>query len=273
MTAAMTPLPYRVVHRRVETADTVTLELRPMANPIGQFTPGQFTMAAAFGIGEVPLSVSADPGGGGVVHTLRSVGAVTKALFDAPPGSVVGIRGPYGTDWGLPAPAGADLVLVAGGIGLAPLRPVLQHVLDRRDRYGRVVLLIGARTPGELLYADAYDGWRAAGVEVGVTVDRADTSWTGRVGVVTELLRGNIASDPSATVVFVCGPEVMMRLTSDALRRVGVPSAGIRISLERNMRCGVAWCGHCQLGPLLICRDGPVVGYDVAEPLMNVREL
>lgn len=273
MTGAMAPLPYRVVARRAETVDTVTLDLTPVADAIGPFAPGQYTMVYAFGIGEVPLSVSADPGGGGVVHTLRSVGAVTKALFEATAGSVVGIRGPYGTDWGLPAPAGANLVLVAGGIGLAPLRPVLRHVLDHRDRYGRVVLLIGARTPGELLYADAYDAWRAAGVEVGVTVDRADTSWTGHVGVVTELLRGNVASDPEATIAFICGPEVMMRFTAVALQRVGVASEAIRISLERNMRCGVAWCGHCQLGPLLICRDGPVVGYDVAEPLLNVREL
>jgi anaerobic sulfite reductase subunit B len=272
MTGAMTPLPYRVVTRRVETADTVTLDLAPLGDAIGQMAPGQFSMVYAFGTGEVPISFSADPGDGSVTHTLRAVGAVTKALHDAHPGKVVGLRGPYGNGWALPGPAGAHLLLVAGGIGLAPLRPVLLHALKDRQRYGRVVLLIGARTPGELLYADSYDAWRAGGADVRVTVDRADTSWAGSVGVVTALL-GAAVVDPARTVAYVCGPDVMMRLTAAGLRRLGVPAGGIQVSLERNMRCGVAWCGHCQLGPLLLCRDGPVVPYDVAGPLMAVREL
>jgi NAD(P)H-flavin reductase len=268
----MTPLPYRVVARQVETADTVTLDLAPLGDAIRPLAPGQFSMVYAFGIGEVPISVSAASGGGVVTHTLRAVGAVTNALHDARPGGVVGLRGPYGIGWGLPGPARADVVLVAGGIGLAPLRPVLAHALEHRDRYGRVVLLVGARTPAELLYADRYDEWRARGAEVSVVVDRADLSWTGSVGVVPDLLGGAVV-DPVATVAYVCGPEVMMRLTGDGLRRLGVRPDAIQISLERNMRCGVAWCGHCQLGPMLICRDGPVVTYDMAEPLMAVPEL
>lgn len=272
MTGAMTPVPYRVVARRVETADTVTLDLAPLGDAIRPLAPGQFNMVYAFGIGEVPISVSADHGGAVVTHTLRAVGAVTSALHAARPGAVVGLRGPFGIGWGLPGPAGADLMLVAGGIGLAPLRPVLAHALEHRDRYGRVVLLVGARTPRDLLYADRYDEWRRRGADVRVVVDRADLSWTGSVGVVTDLLAGAVA-DPVNAVAYVCGPDVMMHLTADGLRRLGVGGDRIQISLERNMRCGIAWCGHCQLGPLLVCRDGPVVSYDVAEPLMTVPEL
>ena len=135
-----------------------------------------------------------------------------------------------------------------------------------------MVLLIGARTPGELLFVDNYDEWRSRGIDVRVTVDRADASWRGSVGVVTGLLDGTVPA-PATTIAFVCGPEVMMRFTGAGLRRLGVPATAIRVSLERNMRCGVAWCGHCQLGPLMVCRDGPVVGYDIAEPLLAVREL
>lgn len=272
MTGAMTPLPYRVLTRTVETADTVTLALSPVTEPIGPYRPGQFTMVYAFGIGEVPISISADPGSGGVVHTLRSVGAVTRTLHGAEPGRTVGIRGPFGTDWGLPAPPASDLVVVAGGIGLAPLRPVVAHAIAHRDRYRNVAVLIGARSPEDLLYPTDYQSWRAGGVDVRVTVDRASPSWTGQVGVVPALLDG-VDIDPTRTTAFVCGPEVMMRFTAQACLRRGVPAAAIQISLERNMRCGVAWCGHCQLGPLLLCRDGPVVGYDVAEPLLAVREL
>lgn len=271
MTAAMTPLPYRVVARRIETADTVTLDLAPVGKAIRPLAPGQFAMIYAFGVGEVPISVSAGCGNGNVTHTLRAAGAVTSALHESRTGIVLGLRGPYGNGWNLPQP-GTDVLLVAGGIGLAPLRPLLTHALEHRDQYRSVVLLVGARTPGDLIYADSYDEWRAHGADVRVTVDRADVSWTGSVGVVTRLLDEAVA-DPASTAAFVCGPEVMMRLTATGLSRLGVPAGAIQISLERNMRCGVAWCGHCQLGPWLVCRDGPVVTYDVAEPLMTVREL
>jgi NAD(P)H-flavin reductase len=187
-------------------------------------------------------------------------------------GQTLGLRGPFGTDWGLPAPAGSDLVIVAGGIGLAPLRPVIHHALDERARYRKVVVLIGARTPGDLLYPDEYDRWREHGADVRVTVDRADSGWPGHVGVVTTVMAG-LGVDPTSTVAFVCGPEVMMRFAARGLLGQGLPAASVRVSLERNMRCGVALCGHCQLGPLLVCRDGPVVGWDAAEPLLHVKEL
>ena len=168
--------------------------------------------------------------------------------------------------------AGRDIVIVAGGIGLAPLRPVVLTALADRSRYGRIVLLAGARTPGDLLYAGELERWRRDGVEVAVTVDRADSGWSGEVGLVTALIEpAGLA--PGNSVAFVCGPDIMMRFTADALAAQGIPAGRIRVSLERNMRCGVGWCGHCQFGPLLVCRDGPVVGYDRAAALMRVREL
>lgn len=272
MSEGMTPLRYRIVERRVELPDTVTLELSPLDAAIARFTPGQFSMIYSFGVGEVPISMSGDTDAPTLVHTLRAVGAVTQALYDAPVGSVLGIRGPFGTGWETPTSTGTDIVIVAGGIGLAPLRPLIRHLLRQRDRYREVNILVGARTPGDLLYPDEYDRWRHAGAKVWVTVDRPDTTWTGSVGVVPGLLE-EFDVDPTNTSAYVCGPEIMMHFSALALRRRQVPAAAIQLSLERNMRCAIAWCGHCQLGPLLVCRDGPVIGYDRAEPLLAVKEL
>ncbi|GAA4149911.1 FAD/NAD(P)-binding protein [Actinomadura keratinilytica] len=265
------PVPYRVVERRRETRDTVTLALEPVAARIADPSPGQFTMMYAWGVGEVPVSVS----GGAkprIEQTVRAVGAVTRALCDAHPGTILGLRGPYGIGWGLEDAQGADLILAAGGIGLAPLRPVVLHALAAPGRYRRIVLLVGARTQADLLYPAELERWRRRGVHVEVTVDRAAAGWTGRVGLITSLI-DLVDAEPARAAAFVCGPEVMMRLTARALVDRGVPADRVRLSLERNMRCGVGWCGHCQLGPLLLCRDGPVVPYERAEPLMAVKEL
>lgn len=275
--SAAVPHPYRVLARRVDTADTVTLELAAEAEPLPAFAPGQFAMLTAYGIGEVPISISGlpEPAAGRarrLTHTLRAVGAVTRALHAAEPGTVIGVRGPFGTTWEVGSAAGRDVVVVAGGIGLAPLRPVLQAVLRERSRFGAVALLVGARTPAELLYPEDLAAWDAAGVQVLVTVDRPAPGWTGHVGLVPALIPP-ARFDPARSVAFVCGPEVMMRFTARALRDRGLPAERLRVSLERDMRCGVGWCGHCQLGPLLLCRDGPVVDYALAGPLMSVREL
>jgi NAD(P)H-flavin reductase len=275
--SAAAPRPYRVTTRREDTPDTVTLELAHQAAPLPAFAPGQFAMLTAFGIGEVPISLSGLPGPGDdrarrLTHTLRAVGAVTRALHAAAPGTVIGVRGPFGTGWDVASAAGQDIVIVAGGIGLAPLRPVLQAVLSDRSRFGNVVLLVGARTPADLLYPDELLRWGTAGVQVGITVDRPADGWSGHVGVVPGLLP-LARFDPARSVAFVCGPEVMMRFTARALLDRGLPAARVRVSLERSMRCGAGWCGHCQLGPLLVCRDGPVVDYTVAGPLLTVREL
>lgn len=269
---------YRVVSRREDTYDTVTVELAAPADPLAAFAPGQFAMLTAFGIGEVPISLSGLGGDGDsglarrLEHTVRSVGAVTRALCAAGPGQLIGVRGPFGTGWDLPSAAGHDLLLVAGGIGLAPLRPVLLAALGDRSRYGRLVLLVGARTPADLLYTDELEAWRERGVEVAVTVDRPDDGWRGNVGVVPSLLEP-AAPAAQQTTAFVCGPEIMIRYAAQALIALGVPEHRIRVSLERTMRCGAGWCGHCQLGPLLLCRDGPVVTYDRAADLLRIREL
>jgi NAD(P)H-flavin reductase len=268
----MRPVPYVVTGRHAETHDTVTLMLRPAGNPIEAPCPGQFTMLYAFGVGEVPVSISGFHRGEVLVQTIRAVGAVTRALCAAVPGDMIGVRGPFGTDWRLDQAAGRDLVLVAGGIGLAPLRPALLAALAQRDRYRRVLLLAGARTPRNLVFAAEFGPWREDGADVQVTVDRPEPGWPGPVGVVTTLIdRANF--DPRRAAALVCGPEPMMRFTAGALLRRGVPAGSIRLSLERNMRCGIGRCGHCQLGPLLLCRDGPVVDYPRAEPLLMIREL
>ncbi|GAA1898265.1 FAD/NAD(P)-binding protein [Actinomadura bangladeshensis] len=281
----MAPVPYRVTGRRAETADTVTLTLEPVEAAVPEPVPGQFTMMYVFGVGEVPISVSRIgplPGGRGsarsrgtgpvLEQTVRAVGAVTRAVCATPPGQVVGLRGPFGTGWGLDGARGRDLLLAAGGIGLAPLRPAVLRALSARDSFGRISVLIGARTPDDLLFADELDMWRANGAQVEVTVDRPAPGWAGHVGLITALV-GAAEVDPARTAAFVCGPEVMMRVTAEALIAGGMRAADVRLSLERNMRCGLGWCGHCQLGPLLICRDGPVLPYERAMPLMTVREL
>ena len=267
----LTPHRYEVADLRRETADTVSLRLAPVSAAIQPPAPGQFTMLYAFGIGEIPISVSARDGDD-LIQTIRAVGAVSKHLHDRRQGDHVGVRGPFGTDWGVPEAYGTDLILMGGGIGLAPLRPVIHHAVADRHRYRRVSVLIGARSPDELLFGDEYPRWEQAGIDVITTVDRAGSGWTGHVGVITSLVP-RLRIDPVRTTAIVCGPEPMMRFSALAMMDVGVTPTRIRISLERNMHCGDALCGHCQLGPLLVCRDGPVVSYDVAEPLITCREL
>ena len=269
---AASPAWYRVSWCQTETPDTVTLGLRPVDRPIAPYQPGQFTMLYAFGIGEVPISISGAGAGPDLVQTIRSAGAVTTALCASTPGQTIGVRGPFGTDWGMDSAAGHDLLVVAGGIGLAPLRPALLTALAAPERYGRITVLIGSRSPDQLVYAGELSGWRDSGARVQVTVDQAAAGWTGHVGVVTQLL-ARAPIDPAATIALVCGPEAMMRPVARALCDRGVAPRNIRVSLERHMRCGIAECGHCQLGPLLLCRDGPVISYQRAAPLLAVREL
>lgn len=272
---AMRPEPWRVARVTPETADTFTLTLEPCAKDATlAFLPGQFNMVWAFGAGEVPISMSGPAGRvKQVVHTIRAVGHLTRVLQKLRRGDVVGLRGPYGTAWPVESAVGHDLVIVAGGIGLAPLRPVLYHALANRSRYGRVALFYGARTPGDLLFARELESWRGRfDLEVEVTVDRAGESWRGNVGVVTNLLR-RVPFDADETSAFVCGPEVMMRFAGNGLLQLGVPPGRLWVSMERNMQCGIGLCGHCQLGEWFVCREGPVFSWDRAAPTFAVREL
>ncbi len=271
---AMLPRDFRVVARRADTSDTVTLRLQPLAGGPLRFVPGQFTMLGAFGVGEVPISISGSPlEPGWLEHTVRDVGGVTHALATSEPGEILGVRGPFGSGWNVADARGGDLVLVAGGIGLAPLRPALLEALAYRSELGRIVVLYGARTPQDVLYGEQLAAWgRLNGVTVEITVDTSDATWTGHVGLVTKLIP-RAGFDPADALALVCGPEVMMRYVATALLDKGVSPARIRLSMERDMRCGIGLCGHCQLRELFICLDGPVLPYERLAPLLTVREL
>ena len=272
-----TPALFRVTEKRQETHDTWTLALEPAAGDeprVGRFGPGQFAMLYAFGAGEVPISVSAVTGGdSGLAHTVRAVGAVTEAICRIDEGAFVGVRGPYGTEWPIAEAEGRDVVVLAGGIGLAPLRPVVHELIEHRERYGAANVLYGGRAPEELLYAEELERWRGRfDLTVEVIVDSAGADWHGRVGLVTRLIP-RASFDPDNVVAMICGPEVMMRFATAALRDAGVPPESIWVSLERSMKCATGHCGHCQLGPLFVCKDGPVVRHDRVASLLEVREL
>ncbi|CAM4084993.1 Anaerobic sulfite reductase subunit B [Mycobacterium basiliense] len=271
----MAPVPYRVRSRIVESPDSATLCLTPVGAAVRAPEPGEFMMLYAFGVGEAAISISGDPTvtDGSITHTVRAVGKVSSALRDAEPGTIVGVRGPFGTTWGLDAAAGRDLVMVAGGVGLCPLRPAVLGALAQRARYRKLTLIVGARSRADFVFAAQLEKWaQDPQIELHVTVDVPVQGWRGEVGLVTEPLR-RLTLDPDHTTAFLCGPEPMLRFGADALVAKGIAARDIRVSLERNMQCGIGWCGHCQLGPLLLCRDGPVVGYDLAGPLLRVKEL
>lgn len=237
-----------------------------------RFLPGQFNMVYLPGFGEVALSLSSDPNEAGAMgHTIRYAGSVTRAFGRLKPGDAVGVRGPYGSSWPLAAAAGKNLIVVAGGIGMAPLRPVILSVLRRRAEFDRIVLLYGARTPADLLYMAEIENWRQRGLEAFVTVDVADADWSGQVGVVPALFY-RLRLDHKRTIVMTCGPEIMMRFVIyEALAR-RIPKEAIYISMERNMKCAVGFCGHCQVGPVFVCKQGPVLNFAAIEPFFGKED-
>ena len=239
-----------------------------------RFRPGQFNMLYLPGSGETPISVSAGAHHNGTWdHTIRSVGNVTRTLFRMTPGSSIGLRGPYGSCWPVEKCIGADVVIVAGGIGLPPLRPVIYELLSSRKRHGQLHLLYGARTPDALLYSDEYSGWSDRGLNIQLTVDRSPPNWLGNVGTVPLLLDRLRTLSSGNTIVLACGPEVMLRYTVQSAMAHGIASDRIWVSLERNMQCAVGFCGHCQLGPAFICKDGPVFRYDLIAPFLAIEGL
>ena len=269
------PSPYVVKSRIQETSDIATLVLAPAGGPpIPPFAPGQFNMLYAFGIGESAISISGPLGPAGeLTHTVQSLGPTSRALFSAMPGTVVGVRGPYGTGWPLEEAVGKDVLLAAGGLGLPPLRPLLYRLLAEREKYGRIEVVYGARTPKHLVFYDELQTWRSrSDLRFQVTVDAAGREWYGDVGVVTTRIP-DTRFEPSQTVAFVCGPEVMMRFTVQALLARGIGPDSIYVSMERNMKCAVGLCGHCQFGPDFVCRDGPVFSYRHIGPYFSVREV
>lgn len=271
----MLPRPFSVKQVVRDTHDTFTLKLQPKGESSDAgFSPGQFNMLYVFGVGEVPISISGDPSKPGtLVHTTRAVGTVTKAMSLLKRGNVIGVRGPFGSHWPIEEASGKDVVIVAGGIGLAPLRPAVYQLLSQRDKFGKVVLLYGTRSPSDILFKHELEQWRARfDFDVFATVDRGVGGWRGSVGVVTTLIP-RAPFDPASSLAFLCGPEVMMRFTVMELQKRGIAADRIYLSLERNMKCAVGFCGHCQFGPSFICKDGPVFRYDTIRDLFGKREI
>jgi NAD(P)H-flavin reductase len=273
----MIPRVARVRRRRRDAPQVWTLDIEiddgdgPENFP---FAPGQFNMLTVFGVGEAPISFSGDPAEPRrLVHTVRAVGAVSGAITRLGPGDAIGLRGPFGAGWPMDVAAGRDVVLVAGGLGLAPLRPALYQLLAARARYGKIVLLYGARSPEDILFRRELESWwRRLDIEIEVTVDHAASAWHGHVGVVTTLI-ARADFDPLHAVALVCGPEVMMRFAIAALRHAGLDDESIYLSMERNMKCAVGFCGHCQFGAVFVCRDGPVFRHDRVRSLLALKEI
>jgi len=235
------------------------------------FQAGQFNMLYLPGIGESAISVSSDPEEvGKLQHTVRAVGNVTRAMAKLQPGSQIGVRGPFGTSWPFESFRGKDVILVAGGLGLAPLRPVVYSLIRHRRDFGRVTLIYGVRSPADLLFSSEYESWRKGGIDVQTTVNVASLDWQGAIGSVTPLL-APLPIEPARTGLFTCGPEVMMRFVAAGAVQRGVPTGQVFVSLERNMNCAVGLCGHCQFGPEFVCRDGPIFPFDRVRRLMLVE--
>lgn len=271
----MLPRPFRVRYSEREVPGVRTLHLAPAdGGEEPAFAPGQFNMLYVFGIGEAAISIAGhNAGHRSLLHTVRAVGCVTEAICGLKRGAMVGLRGPFGSAWPLAESAGKDILLIAGGVGLPPLRGALERLLEQRGRFRNISLLIGARSPELILYQRELSRLRdRSDVYLGITVDRADATWRGSVGAVTTLI-DRAPFSPSETVAMICGPEVMMRFTVRELQRRGMREEDIHLSLERNMKCAIALCGHCQFGPTFVCREGPVFRYDRIRDWLAIREL
>lgn len=271
----MEPLPVQIRSVVKETHDTFTLTVAPPpGDPVCAFEPGQFSMLYVFGVGELPISISGDPAlRETLTYTIRSVGPVTYRLVTRRPGDFIGVRGPFGTSWPLKEARGKSVLIVAGGIGLAPLRPAIYSILRHRGDYNRLVILYGSRSPRDLLYRKEFDAWGLLpDTQALCTVDYGGVSWRGHVGVVTTLFR-HVRMQPLETVAMICGPEIMMRYAARELEARGLPPSQIYLSMERNMKCGAGFCGHCQMGPYFVCKHGPVFCYRDIRPYLDFHEL
>lgn len=263
----------RLVHVTPEISGVSTYDFElENADHQYRFAPGQFNMLYVPGVGEAAISLSGITGKV-LHHTIREAGNVTRSIAQCKPGTMLGLRGPFGTAWPLDECLGKDIILAAGGIGLAPLRPVIREVLMRPSEYGKLSILHGARTPAGLLYSTEYQKWMQAGIEVKTIVDHADTQWHGQVGVITHLLSNCTIERPDQTILMTCGPEVMMHYVARKALARGISEAQLYVSLERHMNCAIGMCGHCQLGPSFVCKDGPVYRHDVIAPYMKVQGL
>ena len=253
---------------------TYRLTHLPTDNQDYRFIPGQFNMLYLPGVGESAISMSGDPEESLCwIHTVRVAGNVTRTLAGLEIGQTLGLRGPFGTGWPVDTLLGQDVVVVAGGLGLAPLRPLLYYFTKHREQFGSIRVICGARTPDGLLFQTEYAGWKQQGLDIQLTVDRPTPDWTGQIGVVTLLIDRMNLTRPAATSLVTCGPEVMMKYAALSAIKRGIPAENIWVSLERNMQCAAGLCGHCQLGPEFICKDGPVLRYDRVGHFLFVERL
>lgn len=265
----ITPVVHVVTDVIPEIPDVVTLRMVPTTGDVAPFLPAQVSMVGAFGIGEAAISISSSPSERAYhEYTIRHTGAITSALTHLRRGDRLWTRGPFGRPWDLHP--GGDLVIAAGGIGVAPLRSAILHTVEHRDLFGAVVLVVGARTSHDLLYRREYEAWRDAGIDVIATIDHDEAGWSGAVGFVPTVI-GDLEFGAD-TRALICGPDIMMRRTADALVAAGVDPDRIQVTLERNMQCGTGRCGHCQLGGMLVCRDGPVADYPSVARALSIEE-
>lgn len=264
------PIAANVTEHRQEWAECVTLTVTAREMPLF-CQPGQFFMVSLPGVGEVPLSVSGTAHDDtGVQFTIAAVGPVTRHLCEQKAGATIGLRGPFGIGWPLHTVSGRDVMLIAGGLGMAPLRPVIQSIIERPIRVKTLTVLCGASIPSSLLYEDDLAEWEHTGrVSVVPVVERPSPTWRGKQGLVTDRIAEADFSS-SQTTSFICGPEQMMRAAAKILVECGVATNQMYLAVERNMQCGVGWCGRCQLGPILLCRDGPVVSFDRVGPFFTI---
>jgi len=275
----LVPRPYQVVDKIEESGDIFSLHVVPVEGELPEFRPAQVSMLGAFGVGEAAISISsATTTTDFHAYTVRDAGPITHALVNTEVGGVITVRGPFGRPWPINEIDTNQLVIIGGGLGIAPLRAAVDEVVDHLYRFDRFAFVYGAKTPSDLVYSDDIERWNSSGAEVSLIVDAGDGDWTGPVGVVPDLLGGDAGDhganlDWSDTTAFICGPDIMMHFSAAKLLGLGVPSHKIWITLERNMQCGNALCGHCQLGPVIICRDGPVANYADIGPFHQVRDL
>ena len=265
--------PATIVQKIRESDDINTYRLQLVEEQARQqfrFAAGQFNMVHLFGVGEVAISIVSDPDEPEFLdHTIRAVGRVTKAIADLQPGDVLGIRGPFGQGWPLEESRGHNVVIVTGGLGCAPVVGAIEYIFRRRGDYGSVRIIHGVKTPKDLLYRERFESWgRFPDTEVLLTSGQSDKAWHYHIGVVTELFE-RVSIDPVKSIVLMCGPEIMMRLGVPILIRRGIPATDIYVSLERHMECGIGLCGHCQMGPYFLCKDGPVMRYDRVAPWLG----
>ncbi|HDQ98934.1 MAG TPA: heterodisulfide reductase subunit F [candidate division WOR-3 bacterium] len=262
------PLPVRLERVTVENdaRDLKTFELTfsdPGLREKFTFVPGQFSFLGLAGVGEAPFGIASAPHEANLAFTLKKAGHVTTALHELSPGMELGLRGPYGNPYPLHTARGRNIVIVSGGFSFTTLRSVIVHLMrpDRRGDYGRITVVYGARSPGELLYKDELRAWEALpDIDLTLCVDRADGDWPATEGLVPNVLR-EVAPSAKNAVALVCGPPVMLRFTHPVLEELGFSPDDVYLSLENRMKCGIGKCGRCNIGEVYVCKDGPVFSY------------